>query len=378
MIIMALDHVRDFIHRGAMSGSPTDLATTTPALFLTRWVTHFCAPVFMFTAGLGAFFWWNNSRTRGQLSGFLLSRGIWLIVLELTVMQLAYYSNFSTSNPIFLLVLWVLGACMVCMAALIWLPIRWLGILSVLVIALHNMLDPIAARQFGANAWLWNLLHQVGAFQFAGRLVIVPYTIIPWVTVMAAGFCFGPVLLKDPASRRRDLLRIGLAATVAFVVIRAVNIYGDPVPWSAQPSSTMTTLSFLNVTKYPPSLEFLLMTLGPALLALGYFDRRAFASTNPLVVFGRVPLFYFIAHFYLAHAAAALLAIIQYGSEALAFIFLPLPSMGGPKDLFPPAFGYDLWVPYAVWVAIVIALYPACRWFAGVKARRRDWWLAYL
>jgi uncharacterized membrane protein len=377
MIIMALDHVRDFIHRGAMSGSPTDLATTTPALFMTRWVTHFCAPVFMFTAGLGAFFWWNNGRTRGQLSGFLVTRGIWLIVLELTVMQLAYYFNFSTSNPIFLLVLWVLGACMVCMAALIWLPIRWLGIFSVAVIVLHNMLDPIAARQFGANAWLWNLLHQVGAFQFAGRLVIVPYTLIPWVAVMAAGFCCGPVLLKDPDSRRCDLLRIGLAATLAFVVIRAVNIYGDPAPWSRQPSSIMTALSFLNVTKYPPSLEFLLMTLGPALLVLAYFERRSFASANPLVVFGRVPLFYFIAHFYLAHAAAAILAMIQYGSGALTFIFLPLPSMGGPKELFPPAFGYDLWVAYAVWAAIVIGLYPACRWFAGVKARRRDWWLSY-
>lgn len=378
MIVMALDHVRDFIHRGAMSGSPTDLATTTPALFMTRWVTHFCAPVFMFTAGLGAFFWWNNGRTRGQLSGFLVSRGIWLIVLELTVMQLAYNFNFSTGNPIFLLVLWVLGACMVCMAALIWLPIRVLGVLSVAVIVLHNMLDPIAARQFGANAWLWNLLHQVGAFQFAGRLVIVPYTLIPWVAVMAAGFCCGPILLKDPDSRRRDLLRIGLAATLAFVVIRAINIYGDPAPWSAQPSSIMTALSFLNVTKYPPSLEFLLMTLGPALLALAYFDGRAFASTNPLVVFGRVPLFYFIAHFYLAHVAAVILAMIQYGSAALTFIFLPLPSMGGPRDLFPSGFGYDLWVAYVVWASIVIGLYPACRWFAAVKARRRDWWLPYL
>jgi len=378
MIVMALDHVRDFIHRGAMSGSPTDLAATTPALFMTRWVTHFCAPVFMFTAGLGAFFWWNNGRTRGQLSGFLVSRGIWLIVLELTVMQLAYNFNFSTSNPIFLLVLWVLGACMVCMAALIWLPIRWLGILSVAAIALHNMLDPIAARQFGADAWLWNLLHQVGAFQFAGRLVIVPYTLIPWVAVMAAGFCFGPVWLKDPEARRRDLLRIGLAATLAFVAIRAVNVYGDPAPWSVQPSPITTALSFLNVTKYPPSLEFLLMTLGPALLVLACFDRRAFASTHPLVVFGRVPLFYFIAHFYLAHVAAAILAMLQYGSRALTFIFLPLPSMGGPKDLFPAGFGYHLLVAYVVWAAIVLGLYPACRWFAGVKARRRDWWLSYL
>ncbi|MEO8679621.1 MAG: heparan-alpha-glucosaminide N-acetyltransferase domain-containing protein [Vicinamibacterales bacterium] len=378
MIIMALDHVRDFVHRAAMSSSPTDLATTTPILFMTRWVTHFCAPVFMFTAGLGAFFWWNSGRTRRQLSGFLASRGIWLIALELTLMQLAYNFNFAAANPIFLLVLWVLGACMVGMAGLVWLPIRWLGILSVAMIVLHNLLDPVRAPQFGAAAWAWNLFHQVGAFQAAGKLVIVGYPLVPWVAVMATGFCFGPILLKDPETRRRDLLWIGLAATLAFVVIRAVNIYGDPAPWSVQPSAVMTALSFLNVTKYPPSLAFVLMTLGPALVALALFDRRTLTPANPLVVFGRAPLFYFVLHFYAAHVAVAVLALIRYGAPALAFIFHPVPSMGGPKDLYPAGFGYDLWVAYAVWAAIVVGLFPFCGWFAGVKARRRDWWLTYL
>ena len=378
MIIMALDHVRDFIHRGAMSGSPTDLASTTPVLFFTRWITHFCAPTFMFTAGLGAFFWWNHQRTRAELSTFLLTRGIWLITLELTVMQLAYNFNVAAANPIFLLVLYVLGACMVCLAALVWLPIRWLGWLSVAVIVLHNTLDPVTARQFGAYAWAWNLFHQVGAFQVAGKLLIVGYPLVPWVAVMAAGFAFGPVFLKDPTARRRDMVWLGIAASVAFIMIRAINTYGDPAPWSTQPAAVMTVLSFLNVTKYPPSLAFMLMTLGPALLVLASFDRRQLSRDHPLVVFGRVPLFYFVLHFVAAHVVIAALSLIQYGGAAWAFIFHPVPSMGGPKDLYPVGFGYDLWVAYAVWATIVIGLYPACRWFGAVKARRRDWWLSYL
>ena len=162
------------------------------------------------------------------------------------------------------------------------------------------------------------------------------------------------------------------------MAIRAINIYGDPAPWSTQPAAVMTVLSFLNVTKYPPSLAFVLMTLGPALLVLASFDRRELSRDNPLVVFGRVPLFYFVLHFVAAHVVIAALSLIQYGGAAWAFIFHPVPSMGGPKELYPAGFGYDLWVAYAVWGTIVIGLYPACRWFASVKARRRDWWLSYL
>jgi uncharacterized membrane protein len=378
MILMALDHVRDFFHRAAMSSSPTDLATTTPALFMTRWVTHFCAPVFMFTAGLGAFLWWKNNRTLKQLSQFQLTRGLWLVGLELTVMRLAYNFDFSQRYPIFLLVLWVLGAGMVGMAALVWLPGRWLAVSSLAVIALHNLLDGVNASQFGSGAGAWNLLHQAGAFTVAGQVVIVGYPLVPWIAVMAAGFCFGRVFLMVPPVRRRYLLRIGSALTLAFVVIRVLNTYGDPAPWSTQSSPTYTVLSFLNASKYPPSLAFLLMTLGPALLALAYFDRRPPKPSNPLVVLGRVPLFYFVIHFYAAHAAAAIFAWLRYGRAAFAFMFHPVPSMGGPTDLFPAGFGYDLWVVYAVWALIVVGLYPACRWFATVKERRRDWWLTYL
>jgi uncharacterized membrane protein len=379
MIIMALDHVRDFFHRGAMSGSPTNLAATTPLLFLTRWVTHICAPVFMFTAGLGAYFYWiNGGRTTARLSCFLVTRGVWLIVLELTVMQLAYNFDVSSRYPIFLLVLWVLGACMIILAALVWLPIPILAIVSVATIVLHHLLDDINARSLGAYGPLWNLLHQIGAFPFAGRTFIAPYSLVPWFAVMALGFCFGALFERPASARQRILLAAGTGATIAFGMVRAVNVYGDPAPWSVQQSLTFTALSFLNTTKYPPSLSFVLMTLGPALLLLAWFDRQSFSRANPLIVFGRVPLFYFVLHFYLAHALAVFVAIGVYGSRAWSFMFQPVPSMGGPAQAFPAGFGYSLPVTYVMWLLVVVALYPMCRWYGAVKSRGRSRWLAYL
>lgn len=379
MIIMALDHIRDFFHRGAMSGSPTNLAATTPVLFFTRWVTHICAPVFMFTAGLGAYFYWvTGGLTRAQLSWFLVTRGAWLIVLELTVMQLAYNFDVSAQYPIFLLVLWVLGACMIILAVLVWMPIPLLATLSMATIVLHHLVDGINAGSLGAYAPLWNLLHQIGAFPFAGRTVIAAYSLIPWFAVMALGFCFGPSFAKPASERRRILLAAGAGATIAFVIVRGLNVYGDPAPWSVQPSSIFTALSFLNTTKYPPSLSFLLMTLGPALVMLAWFERVSWSRHNPLIVFGRVPLFYFVLHFYLAHALAVLVAVVVYGRAAWSFMFQPVPSMGGPAQSFPAGFGYPLWVSYAIWLLVVVALYPVCRWYANIKARSRTRWLAYL
>jgi len=378
MIIMALDHVRDFIHRGAMTFNPTDLTKTTPILFFTRWVTHICAPTFMFTAGLGAFLWLQRGKTKSQLSKFLWTRGLWLIVLELTVMRLAYNFDFSLQYPFLLLVLWVLGACMIGLAALIWIPLRSLTVLCVLVILLHNTLDGISPAQFGSASGFWNLIHQPGVFQLAGLIFIVGYPLVPWVFVMALGFCAGQLYLMEPHQRRRYLLVLGTAATIGFFVVRGLNRYGDPFPWSHQSTPGFTALSFLDTTKYPPSLAFLLMTLGPALLILAWFERVRWTDGNPLIVFGRVPLFYFVTHFYLAHIAAALLALVHYGSGAWHFIFSPVPSMGAPKGLYPADYGYDLWVAYLVWAAIVVGLYPVCRWFGGVKAGRRDLWLSYL
>jgi uncharacterized membrane protein len=212
----------------------------------------------------------------------------------------------------------------------------------------------------------------------AGKPVLVTYTFVPWIAVMAAGYCFGQVFQLEPAARRRTMLRLGLALTTTFIALRALNHYGDPVPWAHQSSGVFTVLSFLNCTKYPGSLDFILMTLGPAMLVLAFFDQRSFKAANPLVVFGRVPMFYFILHFYLIHVLAVLAAWLRYGNAAFAFVLNPLPSMGGPTRLFPPDFGYSLWVVYGVWLLTVLLLYPVCRWFANVKATRRDWWLSYL
>jgi uncharacterized membrane protein len=377
MIIMAIDHTRDFFHFSAMHFDPTDLTKTTPILFFTRWITHYCMPVFMFSAGMGAFLF-GRRHTKSELSRFLLTRGLWFVVVELAVMQFSYNFTFSSQLTILLLVLYIFGICFIVMAALVYLPIRWLAVLSVAVILFHNLLDGINAARFGSYAWVWNILHQPGIFTVAGHPVLTIYPLLPWVAVIGGGYCFAQIFLLDQTVRRRILLRTGLALTVAFVVIRAINHYGDPAPWSHQKSAIFTLLSFLNCTKYPASLDFLLMTLGPAILVLAYFDKLKFKDTNPVMVFGRVPMFYFVLHFYLIHALAVLAAFLRYGGSAATFIFSPPPSFGGPANLFPADFGYRLWVVYAVWILVLALLYPLCRWFAKVKATRRDWWLSYL
>jgi uncharacterized membrane protein len=375
MIIMALDHVRDFFHSAALQFPPENLARTTPAIFFTRWITHFCAPVFMFCAGLGAFLWMQRGRTKRELSRFLLTRGLWLIVLELTVSRLAFYFNFDYSF-IALIVIWALGCSMLLLAALIYLPVPWLATLSVVMIAGHNLLDRFSAAGFGSFAPLWNVIHQPGVFPMGKRLVLVAYPLLPWVGVMALGYCFGQVFLWEPLRRKRFLIRTGIALTVTFVVLRWINVYGNPLPWSHQHSAVFTIMSFLNCTKYPPSLLFLLMTLGPALLAMGLLEHVHLRDSNPLLVFGRVPLFYYLLHLYLLHGIALLLAYIRYGNGS--FLLNPVPTMGRPQQPFPANYGYDLWVVYLVWLLVVVLSYPACLWFARLKQRRRDWWLSYL
>jgi len=373
MIVMAIDHVREFFNAGAMEFQPDNLARTTAALFFTRWITHFCAPVFMFTAGLGAFFWLSGGRTKWELSRFLWTRGLWLIVLELTVLRVAM--NFSfIPGMVLLSVLWALGWSIIALGFLAHLPIRWLAILSIAGIALHNLADSVNASQFGGMAWIWNILHQPGVFQ-AGRVqVLAAYPLVPWIFVMSAGFCFGPVIALDPHLRRWWMVRIGLGMTLAFLVIRAINIYGDPFRWSTKVPG-MVVLSFLRCTKYPPSLDFLLMTLGPALLLMAWLDRRTLAKTNPLMVFGRVPLFYFLVHLFVIHGLTIPFAWVRYGHAG--FLFNPQPGLGGTVP-FPPNYGYALWVVYAVWIAVVAIMYPVCLWFARLKERNHAWWLSYL
>jgi uncharacterized membrane protein len=374
MIIMALDHTREFFNASAMVFQPEDLSRTTVALFLTRWVTHICAPVFSLTAGLGAFFWMSHGRTPAQLSKFLWKRGVWLAIVDLTVMRFAL--TFSMAHGILILsVLWALGLSMIVLALFVRLPIKWLAAVSIAVIALHNLADTVSAAQFGSWGWIWNVLHQPGVFSVDGAMVLVAYPLVPWVAVMALGFCFGKIMVLDAPARRSWLAKIGLGTVAAFLLVRGINLYGDPQPWTrAFPG--MTVLSFLRCTKYPASLDFLLMTMGPAFLLLARFDRMKFSRNNPLIVFGCVPFFYFVVHFYLIHLLTFPLALWHYGRAA--FLLQPLPSLGGPADVYPPNYGYGLWTVYAMWAVVVVLMYPLCRWFAGVKRRRKSWWLSYL
>jgi uncharacterized membrane protein len=377
MVLMALDHTRDFIHAGAMVFSPEDLARTTPVLFMTRWITHVCAPTFVVLAGAGAFLRLERGGSRARLARFLWTRGVWLVLLELTVMRLAMTFSFDLSNPILILILCALGGSMIALAALVHLPARALLVLSVGVIALHNLFDGVQASSFGGVSWVWNVLHQPGVFVVRGVAVVVGYPLVPWFAVMAGGFCFGRLLLWQPAERRRALIVLGSAMVAGFLVLRAVNVYGDPSPWSPQETTTLTVLSLLRTTKYPPSLQFLLMTLGPAFLTLAWLDGREGALPRVLVSIGRVPLFFYVVHFWALHVIAALLAWLHYGRASRSFLFHPLPSMGGARELFPAGFGYPIWTVYVVWIGVVAAMYPLCRWFGAVKVRRREWWMSY-
>ncbi|HVO58054.1 MAG TPA: heparan-alpha-glucosaminide N-acetyltransferase domain-containing protein [Dongiaceae bacterium] len=379
MILMALDHVRDFTSSAAMQFSPTDLTRTTAALFFTRWITHFCAPVFAFTAGLGAFFWLQRSgRTRAQLSWFLLTRGLWLVLVELTVVRFLFFFQFQLKGGLFVLtVFWMLGLCMVFLAALIYLPPWLLASLSLFVVATHNLFDGVDPARFGAAAPLWDVLHQQALIPLLGANFVTAYPLVPWIAVVALGYCCGPVFRWDAPRRFVFLLRLGSVLTLTFLVLRAANRYGDASRWEHQSKSLFTVLSFLNATKYPPSLLFLLMTLGPALIALALFERFRFADSNPLIVFGRVPFFYFLFHLMLAHLAAIALGALRYGPHF--FLLLPPPSFGGPPDQFPPNHGYSLPVVYLIWFAVVALSYPVCRRYASYKsAHRANPWLSYL
>ena len=377
MVIMALDHVRDYFHGPSQHFAPEDLTRTDGWLFFTRWITHFCAPSFVFLAGTAAYLYARRGRTTSELSRFLWTRGLWLILLELTIVRwFGWDLGIGVSDP-GLAVIWALGASMVVLAALVWLPWRIVLALGVGMIVLHNTLDTIRPEQFGPAHWLWRLLHVRGPLlpgtEFGIRL---GYPVLPWIGVMAAGYCFGRILELQPEHRRRMLVRLGAGLTAAFVVLRWSNLYGDPVPWTVQPSLALTIASFLNCEKYPPSLLYLLMTLGPMLLVLAAFDRVRARASNPLLVFGRVPLFYYLLHLPLLHITAVVFAQAQYGRSA--FMLGSPPSLRGPRPDFPTDYGYDLWVVYLVWVAIVLALYPVCRWYAGLKQRSKSPILSYL
>jgi len=375
MIVMALDHVRDFFHFGAEHFDPNDLTQTTPILFFTRWITDFCAPAFMFLAGTGAYLQSRRGKTSSDLARFLVTRGLWLIVLELTWMRwVGWRMNFG-NDQIFLSVIWCLGVSMIALAGLVFIPWRALLSVSVAVILLHNALDGIAPAQFGSMGWLWNILHVRGFIVTSHTTILIVYPLIPWIFVMSAGYCFGRVMDLPSERRTKLLFRLGGALTAAFVVLRWTNLYGDVNQWSAQAKPLLTIASFLNCTKYPPSLLYLLMTLGPVIFILGLLERVRLKDANLLIVFGRVPLFYYLLHVPLIHGSAILLGWFRYGR--VDFLLNNPPSLAGPTLGFPIDYGYNLAIVYAIWIGVVIALYPACRWFASLKRRNKSVMLSY-
>ena len=355
MILMALDHVRDYF--GDFTQNPTDLSTATAGLFLTRWVTHFCAPVFVFLAGTAAWLYGSRGRERGEIARFLLTRGLWLIVLEYTVVHFAWTNTF-TNGIFFVQVIAAIGVSMVALAGLVFLPRAAIAGVGLVLVLGHNLLDPIVPADVG-RPWLWTLVHEGGPVPLAdGVFLFVIYPLLPWIGVMALGYAFGPLTRRPRAERRAIFLKLGLALTLAFVVLRWANVYGDPGPWEAQDSALFTFLSFLNCQKYPPSLLYLLMTLGPSIALLAALDREPGALGRAAVVFGRVPLFYYVVHLFVIHQAARAFYRIGYG-ESFSAIGEGLPMLIRGVPPLP--------VVYAAWVLVVLALYPLCAWYARRK-----------
>jgi len=366
MIVMALDHTRDFFSVGGFN--PRDVAD--PALFLTRWITHFCAPIFIFLAGISAFLYGAQGRTVGTVSRYLVTRGFWLVLIEFTVVRLGW--TFHLNATFFVAqVIFAIGASMIALAVLVHLPRGAIAAIGLVMIFGHNALDGIKPDAFGAFAPLWNVLHQSGVIDPGmGIKLFVLYPLVPWIGVMALGYALGPVFLLERTARRRRLVGLGLATVAGFVLLRASNLYGDPAPWIAQDNLLSSVLSFINCEKYPPSLLYVAMTLGPALLLLAAFDSVRGRVADVITTYGRVPFFYYIAHIFLLHALAVLFAWLTIGE--VAWMFRPFPGAR------PPGYGLGLPGIYLVWLGVVAALYPLCRWFATLKRRRNEWWWTYL
>jgi uncharacterized membrane protein len=367
MILMALDHVRDFF--GVPGLSPTNLAQTTVPLFLTRWITHLCAPTFFLLTGTGAFLSLGR-KSVPELSRFLVTRGLWLILLELTLIRCLSMQFNVDYQVTMLIVIWALGWAMVVLAALVWLPLPVILTFGVAMIAGHNLFDGIRP-----DHPLWTILHAQGiVVNRPGFVVFVAYPLIPWIGVTAVGYALGQVYRWSPERRRAFLLRYGLGLAVTFVVLRWLNVYGDPVPWASQATGALTVVSFLNLTKQPPSLLYLLMTLGPALLLLRAVDRSTPRLLAPAVTVGRVPLFYFVLHLALIHLLAVIVCYFQNGAVHWMF---ESPNLGAYPFTPPPGWGVSLPIIYLLWIVVVVLMYPVCAWYARVKQRSRAGWMSY-
>jgi uncharacterized membrane protein len=374
MVIMALDHVRDFFHVEAMTGDPTNMATTTPWLFFTRWITHFCAPVFVFLAGTSAFIA-GQRKTRKELSLFLVKRGFWLVLVEMLVITLGW-----TFDPLYhtfiLQVIWVIGMSMIILGVLVWLPLPVIFAIGFVIVFGHNLLDGPEAERSGRVGFLWDALHR-SRFSFypvtQNHGFILVYALGPWAGVMMLGYCFGWLYRAGSTQLQRSkvLLALGISAILSFIILRYINQYGDPAPWSEQRNSTYTLLSFLNTTKYPPSLLYLMMTLGPAVLFLYFFEQMKGRIARFFITFGRVPFFYYVLHIYLIH----LLCVVLFFANGYTSKDIVSQS---PFLFRPPTFGYDLWIVYGIWILVIALLYPLCRRYEKYKISHKHWFLSYL
>lgn len=374
MIIMALDHVRDYFHADAFLFNPLDLEQTNPFLFSTRWITHFCAPVFVFLAGTSAYFV-GGRKGKYQLSSFLLKRGLWLLLLEFTVINFAWFFNIQFSFMA-LTVIWALGVGMIALSIAIYIPFRALLLVGLALVAGHNLLDNIFIEGNNSRAILWSLLHVPRGFELGYFSVFVAYPVIPWIGVMILGYCTGSLYGANVESdyRRRFLIRLGFILIALFVFIRLTNSYGDPVKWTTQKDVSFTIMSFMNVTKYPPSLLYLMITIGPSLILLAYSERIKTNISQYVVALGRVPMFYYIAHLFLIHIIA-IVAAIATGYQISVMVFTSWvtdsPNLRG--------YGFSLVTTYLIWASVVFALYPLCLWYDRYKiAHRQKWWLSYL
>ena len=372
MILMALDHVRDYFHWAAYQYDATDLTRTTVPIFLTRWITHFCAPIFMLLAGVSAHLY-GLKKGRAALSWFLFTRGLWLVFAELFIVTLEW-----TFNPFYsfliLQVIWAFGISMIVMAALVRLPLWSIVALGVVLVAGHNTLDGIHVPGDQPSAVLWSFLHDQ---RFFARFAM-GYPILPWLGIMALGYGLGAWYRPgyDPVRRRRQLRYTGLAALVLFLAIRGINVYGDPHPWSVQSRAAMTVCSFLNVTKYPPSLLYILLTLGPALLFLSWAEKPVGALGQKILVFGRVPMFYYLVHIFVVHGLAVLGAMLcGYPAGDMVMIHTWVTAN---KSL--TGYGFNLVTVYLIWIGVVIALYPLCAWYDRYKRSHiaAQPWLSYV
>jgi uncharacterized membrane protein len=373
MIVMALDHVRDYFHADAFLFNPVDLSQSNVPLFFTRWITHFCAPVFVFLAGTSAYFVGQRRGTR-ELSSFLFKRGVWLLFLELTIINFSWFFNIRFSF-IAVTVISALGMGMIILAAVVYL--RWQVVLTIgmALVVLHNLLDPLQVSE-GPLKIVYAFLFRPYAFHAGHFFVFIGYPFLPWAGVMMLGYCFGKLYNADvaPSVRKKVLLQMGGAMVAMFFIIRLVNVYGDPAPWTTLQNSTFTLLSFLNVTKYPPSLLYVLITLGPAFLFLAISESMKEGLYRYVIRLGRVPMFYYIVHLYVIHilAVMAALATGYHLSDMVFNVWVTdSPALKG--------YGFSLGVVYLVWIAVVMLLFPLCLWYEAYKTKHKEkWWLSYL